>query len=145
MKNYLIVGYYGYENAGDELLLERTLELLTELEEPAFFHVLYNKRNIKKIEGKPNCKFINRWSFMAISQAIKKSDAIVFGGGGLFQDTTSAKSFLYYLGILTFALVLKKPVYFLAQGFSPIKRVGLRLIFGGLSLFGGYHGLFTFT
>ncbi|MFA5878790.1 MAG: polysaccharide pyruvyl transferase CsaB [Candidatus Margulisiibacteriota bacterium] len=129
MRNILIVGYYGYENAGDELLLRQTVEIIRSQNQDAFCYILYNKRNIAKAGEIPNSKLIDRWSFFGIISALKKVDTVIYGGGGLFQDTTSAKSFLYYLGILILALIQKKQVYFLAQGFSHIKRTWLRLIF----------------
>jgi polysaccharide pyruvyl transferase CsaB len=51
---------------------------------------------------------------------LKRCDLLVMGGGTLMQDVTSPRSVLYYLGIVTIAKLLGKPVVFYAQGFGPI-------------------------
>jgi polysaccharide pyruvyl transferase CsaB len=50
----------------------------------------------------------------------------VSGGGSLLQDVTSARSLLYYLGLILMARALRRPVVVLAQGIGPLRRPALR-------------------
>ncbi len=127
---YTLIGYYGFNNAGDEILLYKSIQLIIKTDPSAHFNILYNNpQNIKpaKIALPVNqYNLINRWSKKEIFTAIRKSDKVVFAGGGLFQDTTSAKSFLYYFGLMTLSISLGKKVYFLSQGIGPIRRIYLK-------------------
>ena len=46
---------------------------------------------------------------------------LISGGGSLLQDITSLKSLIYYLTVITTALVFNKKVIIFAQGFTPFR------------------------
>jgi polysaccharide pyruvyl transferase CsaB len=123
INNIFLIGYYGYDNAGDELLLEKSIALLKEVYPGSGLTILHRKNFFS------DHQYINRFSPLSIFKAAKNSDLVVFGGGGLFQDLTSKKSFLYYYALLVLAIFFKKPVYLLAQGVTPLKSRFLTFLF----------------
>src|SRR3989339_978082 len=91
-------GYYGFGNIGDEALLTIIKQKIAGAE----FTVLDR-------------------SFKIISQ-IFRSDLLISGGGTLFQDKTSSRSFYYYIGVVALAKLMGKKVMILAQGFGPLNK-----------------------
>ncbi len=94
-----LTGYYGFGNIGDDLLL---LTALNEYQKAYSLDIRiiankhpYLEKMLKNFEFS-NIPIYNRWDINSIAQAIRYSDALVFGGGGIFQDETSFKSFFYY-------------------------------------------------
>ncbi len=63
---------------------------------------------------------IERRSFDQIAKELETADALVFGGGGILQDVTSAMSMRYYTKLIHFAKKHKKRVVMLAQGVGPV-------------------------
>jgi len=122
VKRLLLVGYYGFDNLGDELVLLSTLEFIKAhypFIEPV---VLYNK-DIDKIYG---ADVIPRKNLVS---GISRIDGICFAGGSILQDVTSLNSLLYYLGIILFSSLLKKPVIMISQGIGPINTfIGEKLM-----------------
>ncbi len=119
----MAVGYYGYGNFGDELLLKAIRKILKD--------VGFNTVEILYPTYQPlitGVKIYKRFSVKDIVPAIRKTDIVVFGGGGLFQDVTSFRSFLYYYAIAKLSLLFKKPIVFLGTSFGPLKRQISRLL-----------------
>lgn len=112
----LLVGYYGYDNAGDELLAKKSITLLSSVFKHPIFTVLSTKR-VKQDE----ISYIKRFSMLSLMIAILRTRYIVFGGGGLLQDKTSKKSLFYYLGILTLGWLFRKECYLIGQGIGPLE------------------------
>lgn len=104
-KNLFLVGYYGFGNFGDEWLLEKTKVLLKAHIPEAKFSIL-----------KPS----HRYNWLGLLRQVKKADLVVFGGGSLFQDKTSSRSFNFYYHILKKAQALKKQTWLLGHGMGPI-------------------------
>ena len=92
----VISGYYGFGNLGDEAILEQLLNDLKRLvpadnivvlsANPAYTTSLYQVRSI------------NRWQISTLLPVLKQARLFISGGGGLFQDTRSIGSVLYYAG-----------------------------------------------
>ncbi len=117
VKNILISGYYGFSNAGDELVLgeiikglrkEKDLEITVLSASPQITAEKY------EVIGK------DRWSLWQILASIYKTDLLVSGGGSLLQDKTSKNGILYYLAIIFFALLMRKKIVIFSQGIGPI-------------------------
>lgn len=127
MSRILISGYYGFNNAGDDVVLYGIISALRREQPNISLAVLSNQPDrTTSLFGIPA---YNRWSLPVIMRELMKSDMLVMGGGTLMQDVTSPRSVLYYLGIVTIAKMLGKPVVFYAQGFGPIlKRISRTLI-----------------
>ncbi|MGE4170576.1 MAG: polysaccharide pyruvyl transferase CsaB [Candidatus Margulisiibacteriota bacterium] len=128
--NIFIIGYYGFQNAGDEMLLKKTVTLLKETRPSANLCVLYN--NPPETKGSrwrspyassalfKEITYCNRKSFREKLMALLRSDVVVFGGGGLLQNATSNRSLLYYGGFLLGAWLLGKKTLLLSQGIGPL-------------------------
>ncbi|MBO8164481.1 MAG: polysaccharide pyruvyl transferase CsaB [Brevibacillus sp.] len=120
MPRILISGYYGFNNAGDDVVLYGIITSLRREQPHISLSVLSNQpERTKSLFGIPA---YNRWRLATILRELKRCDLLVMGGGTLMQDVTSPRSVLYYLGIVSFAKMLGKPVVFYAQGFGPILR-----------------------
>ncbi len=118
----LLVGYYGYGNMGDEMLLKSSYEIL-KVSGLHFVDVLYpRKERLGGMRSKA------RFSPKEILNSIKESEIVVFGGGGVLQDETSFRSFIYYFSVATAALSMKKPVVFLGSGLGPLRRRATRAL-----------------
>lgn len=98
-----ISGYYGFKNLGDEAILLALKQGIREVLPEAQVEVLDagHRFNLKMI-----------WD----------CDILISGGGGLLQDKTSTRSFLYYISVIKLAKLLGKKVYIFAQGLGPITR-----------------------
>jgi polysaccharide pyruvyl transferase CsaB len=118
MTRVLISGYYGFDNAGDDTVLFGIINSLKQHMPKIDIAVLSNKP--KETEDLFGVPAFNRWRFVEIWRQLHQSDMLLMGGGSLLQDATSPRSVMYYLGIVTMAKFLNKPVIFFAQGFGPI-------------------------
>ncbi len=108
----LLSGYFGFGNTGDEMI-----------------HAVLKERLLREgfkisslVKTPVNNEEIYRTHLKEIYSAIKSSDVVISGGGGLIQDKTSSKSFLYYLSILWLAKKLGKKSIVLAQGIGPVEK-----------------------
>jgi polysaccharide pyruvyl transferase CsaB len=136
--NIFIVGYYGFKNAGDELLLKKTICLLKDQyltpkicaiykapheinKETA--HFSFNTKNppYKNSDLFGEITLCPRNSYITVIKSLFLADILIFGGGGLLQDKTSKRSLIYYLKFLLFALIFRKKIYLIAQGLGPFK------------------------
>jgi polysaccharide pyruvyl transferase CsaB len=93
----VLAGYYGFGNLGDEMLAEL---LVTRLPSVRWIVLSGDPR---KTAGTLGCAAEDRWNFFRVAAALRKSRAIVLGGGELFQTRTSVRSLLYYVGLLFLA------------------------------------------
>jgi polysaccharide pyruvyl transferase WcaK-like protein len=98
----LLIGYYLKGNDGDEWLYRKTKLLLT---------THYSDVRIS----------LSKFSIFNV-------DMVVFGGGGLLQNSTSTRSLLYYLFWAFFANFLHKKVLWVGQGIGPVKGLLSRFI-----------------
>ena len=116
MKNVLISGYYGFNNTGDEAMIE-TMSILLAKKDCALIVLSSNPERTKELY---NVQAYDRYKLSEIVKAIKKADIVISGGGTLFQDITSKKSIWYYLGIVKLAQFFKKKICIAYQGMGPI-------------------------
>lgn len=118
MKRVLISGYYGFGNTGDEAILETLSKKLIQ----AGIEVYVLSASPEETQKRYNVKAFHRFKFNEIIKALKGCDALISGGGSLFQDVTSSGSLYYYLGIVLLAQIMKKKVYVYSQGIGPINK-----------------------
>ncbi|HOJ92854.1 MAG TPA: polysaccharide pyruvyl transferase CsaB [Dictyoglomaceae bacterium] len=114
MKKIFLFGYYGEGNLGDDLLLRGLLEILGK---DCQIGVLIKKKS----KDNPYLQF-KKNVISDLVRGVRWSDVVIGGGGGLFQDKTSFRSFLYYLTIIWLSLFNGKPVYLVGQSFSPLRN-----------------------
>jgi len=107
---FLISGYYGFGNLGDEALLAVIVEQLRGRYPGASIDVLSNTpaetARTYGVEATP------RAAPGAVRRAIDRADVVLSGGGGLLQNVTSLRSLLYYAGIVRTA----DPVFLFKPG-----------------------------
>lgn len=116
MKSVLISGYYGFNNTGDEAMIETLSTALAKKN----YKLSVLSINPEKTKESYNVDAYNRYNPFEVIKAIRKSDILVSGGGTLFQDITSKKSIWYYLGIVKLAQLLGKKVCIAYQGMGPL-------------------------
>lgn len=117
-KRFVLSGYFGFKNFGDEAILSVLVNKLQQY-----------KHRITVISSDPqytigkfkHIRSVYTFKIPDIIGAIAKSDFLISGGGSLLQDATSLKSLIYYLFIIFIGLVLGKKVIIFAQGIGPIK------------------------
>ncbi|HEY5485559.1 MAG TPA: polysaccharide pyruvyl transferase family protein [Candidatus Cryosericum sp.] len=124
MTRILVLGYYGFGNFGDELILSAVQDELTSIECEAVFAV--NEPGQYANPVCPRHTFVDRHDPVAMRAALRACDHVMLGGGGLIQDVTSWRSSLYYLGISLLAALQKKGILSYAQGVGPVRRLWIR-------------------
>lgn len=126
-ENMVVAGYYGFGNLGDEAI--RTA-LMDALRSRGFRPVVLVARAQEQDE-------VKRTAPMRVFRALRRSLALVFGGGGLLQNRTSRRSLFYYLGLILLARIARRPVFLLGQGIGPIRgkiaRSATRFALSGVS------------
>lgn len=113
----VLCGYYGKGNGGDEALLASLLQMLPDHVQPVVLSG--NPQETRQRYGVESC---DRNSAFAILKALNQSQAFIWGGGSLIQDTTSALSPLYYAGLMGLAQQKKLKTIAWAQGIGPLNR-----------------------
>ena len=114
-----ILGYYGFGNLGDELLLTACLDMFTRcgVSRDALVVLSNNPAETSRNFG---VDAVNRWKFREVVKALRQSQTLLLGGGGLFQDKTSVKSCVWYWGIVRLAKFLGCRVWALGQSVGPL-------------------------
>lgn len=118
MRKVVLSGYYGFDNIGDEAILYSIIRALKEAD--AALEITVLSHNPRRTEELYAVKAVNRWQYREVTSALKKCDLLISGGGSLLQDVTGVKSLVYYLGVISLARMLGKPVFFYAQGIGPV-------------------------
>jgi len=116
----LLSGYYGFGNLGDEAILAAIAqELVTQLPQVELEVLSGDPAATQRTYGLEAC---DRWSLRCLWRALRRSDVLVQGGGGLIQDATSCMSPAYYLGVLLAARIARRPYAIFCQGVGPLRR-----------------------
>ena len=119
MAKYVVSGYIGFDNFGDEAIAS---VLVSYLKKNGAEKVTLISSNPEKTARNYEVNSVGMLDFFS---PIKEADVLISGGGSLLQDVTSLKSLIYYLGIIFYALALGKKVVIFAQGFTPFRtRLG---------------------
>lgn len=114
----LISGYYGFGNLGDEAILEA---IISQLEKTV------SKENIVILSNDPEkhrktygVAAVDRWKLRSLVELLPKARLFISGGGGLFQDTNSPGSTIYYGGQIALARAYGAHPFIFAQGLGPL-------------------------
>ena len=123
---FLLSGYYGFGNLGDEALAhiivaqlkarypDCTIDMLAP--DPAAAQREFG------VEATP------RAQIPAVRESVLKADVVISGGGGLLQNATSTRSLLYYAGIIRAANRAKKKAMIFAQSVGPLDFLGKTVV-----------------
>lgn len=116
-KKFVLSGYFGFKNFGDEAILNVIINKLRQNDADITVitsDIQYTKEKFNDV----NCVYT--FDIKRIVQSIQNTDYLISGGGSLLQDTTSLKSLIYYLFVIFTAILFKKSVLIFAQGIGPI-------------------------
>ena len=124
MRKYeaVLCGYYGFGNLGDELLAESIVSL--------YGKNCVSKNELAILSADPaastsslGIRAVDRWNPLAVWRVLLQSRTLILGGGGLFQDSTSVKSCLYYWGVLRMAWAAGCTPWMFGQSVGPFRRM----------------------
>mgnify|MGYP002777006776 CR=1 FL=1 len=113
----VLCGYYGMGNGGDEALLASLLQMLPDHVEPIVL-----SGDPAQTSDRYKVEAVDRKSLPAVLGALRRSDAFIWGGGSLMQDSTSAMNPVYYGSLMRLAQMMGLKTIAWAQGIGPLKR-----------------------
>jgi len=114
----LISGYYGFGNLGDEAILESIIsELSKSVPKESIVVLSNNPEHHRKTFG---VSAADRWKMATLIRLLAKAKLFISGGGGLFQDTNSPGSTIYYGGQIVLARLFGARPFIFAQGLGPL-------------------------
>jgi polysaccharide pyruvyl transferase CsaB len=113
----VLCGYYGKGNGGDEALLATLLQML-----PSQVTPIVLSGNPDQTRDRYKVEACDRLAPKTILQALSQSEVLIWGGGSLMQDATSAASPFYYGGLMAVAQRLRLKTIAWAQGIGPLQR-----------------------
>ncbi len=123
---FLLSGYYGFGNLGDEALLQMIVEQLRARWPACAVDVLSGDpaatARAYGVDATP------RMDLARVRSAIEAADVVLSGGGGLLQNVTSLKSLLYYSGVIRSAIRAGKPTMVFAQSIGPLDFWGRAMV-----------------
>jgi polysaccharide pyruvyl transferase CsaB len=124
VKRIVLSGYYGFNNSGDEAVLQSILLALRGQGEQQGLHIepVVLSADPELTSRMYGVEARHRMRFADVRDAIASSDGLISGGGSLLQDKTSAKTIPYYLGVIKLAQWLGKPTFIYSQGIGPVQR-----------------------
>ena len=112
--DYIISGYYGKNNFGDDLTLHGLMNHLKDYRGTVLTCDLQNTT------VPPNVELIHRFDLLKIRKAMRKSKVFLFGSGSILQDATSNRSVFYYYFIMRMALLYHCKTMLYANGIGPL-------------------------
>jgi len=123
---FLLSGYYGFGNLGDEALLHVIVEQL---------RARWPGCEIDVLSGDPagtartyGVDATPRMDLGRVRSAIDRAGVVLSGGGGLLQNVTSLRSLLYYSGVIRSAVAAGKPTMVFAQSVGPLDFWGRAVV-----------------
>ncbi len=114
----LFCGYYGFRNMGDDSLLRAIIANIRVYEPDARITVM--SKNPAETRAVYGTHAVNRFSPIAVIRAMRRGTLLIFGGGNLLQDGSSARSLWYYTTILQLAKRCGLKIMVYANGIGPL-------------------------
>lgn len=124
VQKIVLSGYYGFDNSGDEAVLQSILFALKEQGDKLGIAIepVVLSGNPELTAQMYGVSVYHRMNLRQVLKALRECDGLISGGGSLLQDATSGKTIPYYLGILKLAQWLGKPTFIYSQGIGPVNR-----------------------
>lgn len=116
----VILGYYGFENCGDDALLHAIIDDIRSIR-PTFSATVLSS-NPESTAADYKVQSISRLNPFKIYRSFKNARLFIAGGGSLIQDVTSTKSLFYYLSVIRLAKMRGVPVMLYGNGIGPINK-----------------------
>jgi polysaccharide pyruvyl transferase CsaB len=123
---FVVSGYYGFGNVGDEALLEIIVQTLRRRHPRCEINVL--TADLAGTARAYGVEVTPRADLKAVRRAITVADVVISGGGGLLQNATSLRSLIYYAGIIRIAIRARKPTMIFAQSVGPLDFWGKTVV-----------------
>ncbi len=123
---FLLSGYYGFGNLGDEALLSVIVQTLRRRHAHCEIDVLSG--DVEETARTYGVVATPRADPQAVRRAIAAADVVISGGGGLLQNATSLRSLVYYAGIVRLAVRANKPTMIFAQSVGPLDVWGKMVV-----------------
>ncbi len=127
-RKILVAGYYGYGNLGDEAILASVLANVRRLRPDSRFTVLSGDPESTARRHQVAAFFLE--DFECRVKAVRESDLVILGGGGLFQDhwpvdvrtlfSSAARGLALYAEIPLLAAMFGRPCALYAVGIGPL-------------------------
>jgi len=114
-----VSGYYGFDNLGDEAILEELCHELKQIVKPEEIMVLSASPEITA--SRYGVRSMQRKSLIELWTALAEARVFVSGGGGLFQNTRTLGSIFYYGLQILMAKAHNAKVMIYAQGIGPLR------------------------
>lgn len=118
-KSVILLGWYGYNNLGDDLLFEIISKDLKKVFNKLYFPCNPNNNIITENDFLKPVKLKGRLQFLILVYYIIKCDCLVLGGGTYLRDLISSKILRYKLYIIYIAQKLKKTTIIWGGGIGP--------------------------
>lgn len=115
-----LCGFYGFGNLGDELIAESLLDLL-EKNGVSRDRVAVLSADRRAPGSREGVSMVERWSPLKVLKALRSSRTLLLGGGGLFQDSTSIRSCIYYWGVTRMAWLAGCKIWAFGQSVGPLR------------------------
>ena len=115
----LLAGYYGFGNLGDELLADACVKLLVNNGVPKE-RIAILTADAEGTKSTLGISAFDRWNMSEIHKALKESNTMLLGGGGLFQDQTSLRSCIYYWSLVQMARFCSVKTWAVGQSLGPL-------------------------
>lgn len=113
----VLCGYYGKGNGGDEALLASLLQML-----PNHVTPIVLSGDSAQTQAAYGVEACDRKTPQVLIPALKQANVLIWGGGSLMQDVTSAASPVYYGGLMGLAQRFGLKTIAWAQGIGPLNR-----------------------
>ncbi len=116
----VLAGYYGFGNAGDELILYSLIRRFRRNNPTLSITVL--SQSPLDTERIFDVHAVNRWRPWTWISALFSASHFVLGGGGLLQESTGPWNHFYYLSLVILAKLFGCSTEVIALGVDPISK-----------------------
>ncbi|MBI5410259.1 MAG: polysaccharide pyruvyl transferase family protein [Nitrospirae bacterium] len=134
MIKIFLIGWFGAGNVGDEaILLTELLAIRNRIKGARFYILSFDKEKTKKLTGEISeveriielgaKKRFFRSDFRGLLSAFKNSDAVVIGGGGIFQDLYNYYPVPFFTLMALMARLFRKLLVLHAVGIGPLNKL----------------------
>ena len=128
MNGFVIFGYYGRGNLGDETNLRELVALIRSINPQSDITVI--SATPEQTAHHLQVRAVGKYNLIDICFAICHTDALIGGGGSLFQDRTSLRSLIYYSTLVLLAKIFRVRILMYGQGIGPLHSPIGRVITG---------------
>lgn len=122
LRTWLIAGYAGCGNLGDDAIARRLIARMKATDSATRISLTVASPSDPHHRF-PGATLIDRRSPLSLIRAVRRSDALLLGGGCLLQNCSvhGNRSLAYYLSLTWLARLFKRPVWLVAAGIGPLR------------------------